>query len=53
MAAAVETLTTIDTIQPNSRNMMPERPDTNVSGRNTATVTSVVAITDSTTSLVA
>ena len=51
MAAAVETLTTIDTIQPNSRNMMPERPDTNVSGRNT--VTSVVAITDSHTSLVA
>ena len=53
MAAAVETQTTMVTIQPSSRNRIPAMPGTIVSGRNTATTTSVVAMTDSHTSLVA
>ena len=53
MAAVVETHTTIVTIHPSSRNRMPAMPGTIVSGRNTATTTSVVAMTDSHTSLVA
>ncbi len=53
MAAVVETQTTIVTIQPNSRNRIPAMPGTIVRGRNTATTTNVVAMTDNHTSLVA
>ncbi len=53
MAAVVDTQTTMVTIQPSSRNRIPDRPEIIVRGRNTATTTSVVAMTDSHTSLVA
>lgn len=53
MAAVVETQTTIETIQPSSRKRMPAMPGTIVSGMKTATTTSVVAMTESHTSLVA
>ncbi len=42
----------MQTIQPNCLNRIPVIPDTKVSGKNTATVTSVVTITESHTSLV-
>ena len=53
MAVSVETHTTMVTIHPSSLNMMPASPGSMVSGTNTATITSVVAITEVHTSLVA
>ncbi|CCZ98760.1 unknown [Alistipes sp. CAG:157] len=52
MAVRVDIVTMMETIQPSSRNMIPDMPDTSVSGRNTATTVSVVTMTDSHTSLV-
>ena len=53
MATVAETVIQIDTIQPISLNIMPACPPSIVSGKNTATITIVVAITDTHTSLVA
>ena len=53
IAAVVEVHTTIVTIQPSSLKRIPAIPGIMVSGINTATTTSVVAITESHTSLVA
>ena len=53
MATMVEVHTTMVTIQPNSLNMIPAKPVSIVKGTNTATITKVVAITDTHTSLVA
>ena len=53
IAAVVEVHTTMVTIQPSSLNITPAMPGIMVRGMNTATTTSVVAITESHTSLVA
>ena len=53
IATKVETHTTMVTIQPNSLNITPAIPPTKVNGKNTATITKVVAITETHTSLVA
>jgi hypothetical protein len=53
IAAVVDTQTTMVTIHPNSRNKIPAIPGIMVKGKNTATTTNVVAITDNHTSLVA
>jgi len=52
IAVTVEVQTVIQTIQPNCLNKIPVIPVTNVKGKNTATVTSVVTITEVHTSLV-
>ena len=53
MATSVEVETTMVTIQPSSLKRMPARPVSIVSGMNTAAMTSVVAMTEVHTSLVA
>ena len=53
MATVVEVHTTMVIIHPNSLNITPAMPDKVVKGINTTTITSVVAITDIHTSLVA
>ena len=53
IAAVVDTHTTMVTIQPSSFMKMPIMPGSMVRGTNTATSTSVVAMTDVHTSLVA
>ncbi len=52
IAARVEVVMTIETIHPSSLNITPAMPPSIVKGMNTANTTSVVAITDSHTSLV-
>ena len=52
IAVSVEVHTVIQTIHPNCLNKIPVIPVTRVSGKNTATVTSVVTITDNHTSFV-
>lgn len=53
MAAMVETVSVIDTIQPSELKSTPAIPLIIVRGRNTAIVVNVDAITDTPTSLVA
>ena len=53
IATTVDVQQTTVTIQPSSLNMIPAIPESIVSGTNTATSTSVVAITETHTSLVA
>ena len=52
IAVTVDVHTVIQTIHPNCLNKIPVIPLTKVNGKNTATVTNVVTITDSQTSFV-